>query len=144
MSGAQVCTAEIVVAKLRKQHGTNRHSQDTMVTVEEKHLPFIRTDRYGEGGWAPQHLVEKARLVLLACTLLPCRLLSCLSIVASYYLIVRVTSILPIPELWKGRAITFFGKIWSRLCLFSLGFVSIRWTRIGAAKAGYAKRRSGA
>jgi hypothetical protein len=112
-------------------------------TLEPTFLPFIRTDRYGEGGWNVSFWA-RTRLALLACTLLPLRLISCLACVASFYVTCRLAKLIP-NEMIARRIITACGKLWSRVCLFCLGFVYISWVRPGAtaADARAAKRRSG-
>lgn len=105
-------------------------------------MAFVRTDRYGEGGWAPQPLWERARLAVLAFTLLPLRLFLALGCVAAYYLIVRISTIIP-NEIIVRRIVTVFGKLWSRACLFCLGFVHIKWVRVGGSNEPRStKRRS--
>jgi len=112
--------------------------------MEEAFLPFVRTDRYGEGGWAPQPLWERCRLAVLAVTLLPLRLLLTICCVAGCYLTVRIATAIQ-NEIIARRVITFFGKMWSRLCLFCLGFVHIRWVKLGqAVNPRGEKRRPGA
>ncbi|WIA44274.1 hypothetical protein OEZ86_007083 [Tetradesmus obliquus] len=110
--------------------------------LPEAHWAFVRTDRYGEGGWAPQPLWERARLAVLAFTLLPLRLFLALGCVAAYYLIVRISTIIP-NEIIVRRIVTVFGKLWSRACLFCLGFVHIKWVRVGGSNEPRStKRRS--
>lgn len=112
-------------------------------SLDPKFLPFIRTDRYGEGGWIIPFWA-KARLLLLACTLLPLRLISCVVCVASFYVTCRLAALIP-NEIVARRIVTSCGKVWSRACLFCLGFVYIRWTRPGQPKqlSKAARRRSG-
>ena len=58
---------------------------------------FSRDDQYGVLGKKPQPLSEKIRLVVMAFTLVPLRLLGCLYFVLSFYLTcrqVRATSLL--------------------------------------------------
>lgn len=109
--------------------------------LDPTYLPFIRTDRYGEGGWVISFWA-KARLLLLACTLLPVRLISGLSCVAAFYVTCRLVTLIP-NELVARRVTTACGKLWSRACLFCLGFVYIRWTRPAGATGKPAKHRSG-
>jgi hypothetical protein len=113
-------------------------------SLDQKFLPFIRTDRYGEGGYLIAFWA-RARLLLLACTLLPLRLISGLACVASFYVTCRLAKLIP-NEIVARRVITACGKGWSRACLFCLGFVYIQWVRPGATaqEARAAKRRSGA
>jgi hypothetical protein len=127
----------------RDTHQPHQMETDQQQTLDPKFLPFIRTDRYGEGGWNLSFWAT-ARLLLLACTLLPLRLISCLACVASFYVTCRLAAFIP-NELVARRIVTACGKLWSRACLFCLGFVYIRWTRPGMTKqqAKAAKRRSG-
>lgn len=112
-----------------------------MEQLDPAWMPFIRTDRYGEGGWVISFWA-KARLLLLACTLLPLRLIAALSCVASFYITCWLTTVIP-NEIFSRRLVTACGKFWSRACLFCLGFIYIRWTRPDAAAAKQAKGRSG-
>lgn len=111
--------------------------------LDPNFLPFVRTDRYGEGGYVISFWA-KARLLLLACTLLPLRLISCLACVASFYATCRLAKLIT-NEIVARRVITACGKVWSRACLFCLGFVYISWARPGVTKQEEkaAKRRSG-
>lgn len=111
--------------------------------LDPTYLPFVRTDRYGEGGYVISFWA-KARLLLLACTLLPLRLVACLACVASFYVTCRLAKLIP-NDIIARRVITACGKVWSRACLFCLGFVHISWARPGVTKqeARAAKRRSG-
>ncbi len=99
-------------------------------TSDARFEPFARTDRYGEAGMNPLPLLEKLRLGVMAVTLLPLRLLSCIICISCYYSLVRLTTAL-LPELPARRVVAFLGKIWCRMCLLALGFVSIRWVRHG-------------
>jgi hypothetical protein len=112
-----------------------------MEQLDPTWMPFIRTDRYGEGGWVISFWA-KARLLLLACTLLPLRLIAALSCVASFYITCRLAGLIP-NDIVSRRIVTACGKVWSRACLFCLGFIYIRWTRLDEAAAKQPKRRSG-
>lgn len=94
------------------------------------YAPFQRRDQYGVAGLAPQPLVERARLFVMAITLLPLRLAAGLYCVAIYYIICRLATHL-LPELPARRAIAFWGRIWCRLCLLALGFMSVKWIDVG-------------
>lgn len=122
-----------------------QHQQSSLqAQTDPKFLPFIRTDRYGEGGWVVPFWA-RARLLLLACTLLPLRLIAALACVASFYVTCRLARLIP-NEIVARRVVTACGKGWSRACLMCLGFVYIRWHRPGAPKQKLtraAKRRSG-
>lgn len=125
---------------------SNSSRSQTHQQVDPTFLPFIRTDRYGEGGWVTPFWA-RTRLLLLACTLLPLRLISGLACVASFYVTCRLAVLIP-NELVARRIVTACGKAWSRACLFCLGFVYIRWhrqqTETTAQARRAAKRRSGA
>jgi uncharacterized membrane protein YgcG len=110
--------------------------------VDAAFLPFVRTDRFGEGGWHVP-LLARLRLALLAATLLPLRLAAALTCVVAYYATCRAASLIP-HERASRRVVCALGKLWSRACLLCLGFVSIRWTRLDAARGGAAGGGGGA
>jgi lysophosphatidylcholine acyltransferase/lyso-PAF acetyltransferase len=91
--------------------------------------PFIRTDAYGEAG----HRITPARalrLAVLSVTLVPCRLAAALLSVAGYYVLLRALAVLPDGVVTR-RIAAFWGRFWSTACLLSLGFVRVRWVRVG-------------
>lgn len=99
--------------------------------------PFVRTDAYGEAGHRAGPL-RRARIALLAATLLPCRVVAALACVTGYYLLLRALSVLPECVL-KRRIAAFWGRFWAAACLLSLGFVRQRWVRTpggGGAQSG--------
>jgi hypothetical protein len=95
-----------------------------------KHVPFIRHDQYGEGGTALQPFTEKLRLMVMAFTILPLRILSAFGCVVSYYLVIRVATAIP-NDVWVRKFAAFTGKFYSRACLFCLGFLWIKWHVVG-------------
>lgn len=107
-------------------------TESTTSVVKDRWQPFIRTDFYGEGGARQLPVWEQLRLLFTSITLLPIRFFAALACVTTYYICVRLITILPITDIIKRRTITVSGKIWCRLCLYVLGFVSIRWVTIGA------------
>lgn len=96
------------------------------------YAPYQRIDAYGTMGLRPQPLLERARLALAAVTLVPMRFFSAFACIVIYYCICRAATH-TLGELAARRVITFWGKIWCRLCLLVIGFVSIRWIRVDAA-----------
>lgn len=103
-----------------------------------KHLPFQRNDQYGDMGQKPQPLVERCRLALLSVTVLPIKVLCAASCISGYYLICRAAELLPIDVRRKVTAAC--GKVFSRLCLLSIGFASIKWIKVN--KASWDKQKS--
>ena len=102
------------------------------------HLPFQRTDQYGDMGQKPQPLFETFRLALLSVTVLPVKMLCAASCIGSFYLVCRAAELLP-TEL-RRKVTAACGKIFSRLCLLSIGFVSIKWIKV--SKANWDKQKS--
>jgi lysophosphatidylcholine acyltransferase/lyso-PAF acetyltransferase len=95
--------------------------------------PFIRHDAFGEAGHAVSTLAA-AKIALLTVTLLPARLFAALLCVAGYYVVIRVVGLLPDGVITR-RLAAVWGRVWSRLCLLSLGFVRVRWFRAPPASA---------
>ena len=105
---------------------------------DPKHLPFQRNDRYGDMGKKPQPLTERCRLAFLSVTLLPLKVICAGCCIISFYLVCRISEVLP--SNIKGWVTTAFGKLLSRACLLSIGFGSIRWIKV--RKASWDKRSS--
>ncbi len=103
----------------------------SMPHPEPKHLPFQRYDRYGDMGKERQPLLERCRLVLLSVTLLPLKVICAACCIISFYLVCRVSEVLP-PNI-KAWVTTAFGKLLSRACLLSIGFFSIEWVKVRKA-----------
>ena len=102
-----------------------------MCQQDDKYLPFQRKDQYGDMGKAPQPLAEKIRLACLSVSILPFKLVCTASCITSFYLVCRVAEFLPVDL--RRRTTTAFGKLFSRLCLLSLGFGSIKWIKVSKA-----------
>ena len=102
-----------------------------MRQLDPKHAPFTRDDRYGDMGTKPQPLAERCRLALLTVTILPLKVVAAASCIISFYLVCRVSEVLPASIRLPG--IAFLGKLFSRLCLLSIGFANIKWVRVGRA-----------
>jgi lysophosphatidylcholine acyltransferase/lyso-PAF acetyltransferase len=79
--------------------------------------------------------------MFMALTILPLRLLCAFTCVASYYVTVRLATIIP-NEIIVRRIATAFGKFWSRACLFCVGFIRIQWVKVPGSEPPHAKRRS--
>ncbi len=90
--------------------------------------PFVRYDRYGELGLKPQPIWEKMRLALLTVTIVPIKCIMCLCCIISYYLCIRLASLLPQSQ--RTPIIAALGKLHCRACLLSMGFVSVKWVRV--------------
>ena len=103
-----------------------------------KHLPFQRNDQYGDMGQKPQPLLERTRLALLSISVLPVKVLCAASCILGFYLVCRVAELLPVDVRRKVTAAS--GKVYCRLCLLSIGFVSIKWIKV--SKADWDKQKS--
>nr|AYE66857.1 LPEAT [Lobosphaera incisa] len=87
--------------------------------------PFRRSDRYGDMGQARQPVMEQLRLLLMACLVLPFRVLGILTCVSTCYLACQLSRVLPA---WQQAAfVPWIGKRCARACLWCIGFVSVRW-----------------
>ena len=102
-----------------------------MCQVDPKHLPFARNDRYGDMGIKPQPLAEKCRLAVLSVTTLPLKVIGAASCIIGFYLVCRLSEVLPASI--KMPVTALLGKFFSRLCLLSIGFASIKRVKVGHA-----------
>jgi len=91
--------------------------------------PFRRSDRYGTAGNVPQPLSEQILLVVLSILVLPLKVLGALSCLVTFYTFCRLSVL--IPEEKRSGAVAKAGKIACRLCLLSLGFISVTWIETG-------------
>jgi hypothetical protein len=98
------------------------------VDVDELFLPFIRDDRYGELGLAPQPLAERIRLVLMTVFVVPFKVIFALLTLVSYYLVVRLSFLYP--ALRRSDWLAALGKVHCRVCLFFIGFTRISWVSV--------------
>lgn len=96
------------------------------------YAPFERHDHYGELGLGSLSLFEKLRLAVLACTVVPVKLLGGLFCLLAYYLICRFAFLVPKP--FRTEFIAACGKIACRSCLFCLGFYQIQWIPVEPGK----------
>ncbi|GAB4819331.1 hypothetical protein N2152v2_006377 [Parachlorella kessleri] len=105
--------------------------------------PFRRTDYYGILGLRPLPLHEKLRLAVLACVLVPAKLLGALCCLLAYYCICRFSVL--VPRSLRSDFIAATGKVACRSCLFCLGFYKVEWIQVepGAAPHSRRARRNG-
>ncbi|GLI64841.1 hypothetical protein VaNZ11_008143 [Volvox africanus] len=92
---------------------------------------FIRRDIYGSYFNNSIPRLAQLRLVVLSVTLFPLKLFACLICVISYFLVVLFGNI-AFREPFKTKYMAFWGKFWTRLVLYCLGFWSIKWLYINA------------
>lgn len=90
--------------------------------------PWQRWDRYGECGLAPQPLWENARMALVMIFILPFKILGSLAALVSFFLVIKMSFVFP--RAVRSDWIALLGKIHCRICLFFLGFVSVRWIHV--------------
>ena len=109
-----------------------------MCQQSPKHLPFQRNDQYGKMGQKPQPLLERLRLACLSVSVLPVKVLCAAFCISSFYLVCRVAELLPVDQ--RRWVTAILGKLFSRLCLLSIGFVSVKWIKV--SKAGWDKQKS--
>ena len=91
--------------------------------------PFARTDQYGELGLAPQPFYERARLLFFQIFLVPLKCVGSLICLLSYFTVIKLSFVFP--ESVRSEWVAAFGKIHCRACLFCLGFVHIKWVKVG-------------
>ena len=65
----------------------DRFPQSLSSSAPERFQPFVRYDRYGVMGMAPQSAFETARFAIAFVTLLPARLVSIVSILLAFYVL---------------------------------------------------------
>lgn len=98
--------------------------------MKNRYEPFERFDQYGELGIKPQPLSEQLRLVLIAIFLVPFKAIGTLACLLSYFLVIKLSFLFPASV--RSDWVAALGKIHCRGCLFSLGFVHIKWIKIEA------------
>ena len=69
------------------------------------------------------------RLTVISVTLVPLKLLACLLCVVACYLTVALGNI-TLTEPFKTKYMAFWGKFWTRMLLYSLGFWYIKWVYV--------------
>ncbi|GIL76376.1 hypothetical protein Vretifemale_5945, partial [Volvox reticuliferus] len=92
---------------------------------------FIRRDLYGSYCNNSIPRLAQLRLVVLSITLFPLKLFACLICVISYFLVVVFGNI-AFREPFKAKYMAFWGKFWTRMVLYCLGFWYIKWVYINA------------
>ncbi len=104
-----------------------------MSTIHDdpRYIPYTRHDRYGLLGKAPQSMVERCRLALLAMFVLPIRLTGGLLCLLMCNLSVRLALILP--QSTRGNAMVALGKFWCSLELLVLG-IRVTWLKSNDGK----------
>lgn len=95
--------------------------------TEDKTLPFIRHDSYGELGLHINR-TQWIRLVLLGIVFVPLKSAAVLLLLLSYYFLIKLSELLP--TRWRSDFAAFTGKIHCRACLFCLGFIRVRWVSV--------------
>ncbi|QDZ21797.1 glycerol-3-phosphate 1-acyltransferase [Chloropicon primus] len=90
----------------------------------EEHAPFVRHDRYGVMGLEKQGILERVRLSVAYCTVLPLRLFTSIALVALFYLVCLA---FPKNEQVNRTAL----RITARTILLIIGFGSIEVDRGG-------------
>ncbi|GLC33057.1 hypothetical protein PLESTB_000375200 [Pleodorina starrii] len=98
---------------------------------EIKAKAFVRNDVYGTYCNNPLSLLAKLRLTVLSLTLFPLKFIACLTCVTGCYIMVAIGNIF-LREPFKAKYFTFWGKLWTRALLYSLGFWSIKWVYVNA------------
>jgi lysophosphatidylcholine acyltransferase/lyso-PAF acetyltransferase len=99
-----------------------------MKPVENR--PFERSDIYGELGVAPIPLTEQLRLLFFAIFLVPFKAIGTLACLLSYFFVIKLSFLFPASV--RSDWVAALGKIHCRACLFSLGFVRVKWIKIEA------------
>lgn len=100
----------------------------TIASKDEKFLPFLRSDRYGEAAAKPQPTSENLRLLLSSVTVLPLKTISCIVCIIGCFICTRLAGFFPEPL--GSKLVVMAGRFWSRLCLAAVGFRSIQWVKV--------------
>lgn len=87
--------------------------------------PFRRHDQYGMEGAAPQPVFECVRLAVAAITILPLKLLGCLTCLIGCYLMCKLSFLCPAHN--RADWVAACAKFFVRAELFCLGFVTVTW-----------------
>ncbi len=95
---------------------------------DDLYKPFHRQDYYGVLGMSPLSVFEKLRLAILACFVVPIKLLGALCCLLVYYCICRASLVLP--SSIRTDFIAASGRVACRSCLFCLGFHQVQWIRV--------------
>jgi len=92
--------------------------------------PFERLDNFGELGRKPQPLLEQLRLLFFAIFLVPFKSIGTLACLLSYFVVIKLSFLFPASV--RSDWVAALGKLHCRGCLFSLGFVRVKWVKIEA------------
>lgn len=87
--------------------------------------PFRRHDQYGQEGAAPQPFLEYLRLAVAAFTILPLKLLGCLTCLIACYCMCKLSFLFPAEK--RAAWVATCAKFFVRAELFCLGFVTVQW-----------------
>lgn len=90
--------------------------------------PFRRHDQYGQEGTAPQAVVECIRLAIAAVTILPLKLLGCLTCLIGCYFMCKLSFLFPAEK--RAAWVATCAKFFVRAELFCLGFVTVQWHKV--------------
>ncbi len=103
-----------------------------MVVLEAEQVsrPWIRADRFGEMGLAPQPVQEYIRRALMLVFVVPIKIIGAVLCLVSFYLWTKVGAVL-FPAKHRSDMVAWLGKIHCRTCLFFIGFVRVRWVAVG-------------
>ena len=100
-----------------------------MFNVDDKaYEPFIRTDQYGHLGLVPQSSWEYTRLAVLSVTVVPLKTLGSLLCLVTFYVICRISDLLP--KHIRDQVVPRTGKVCCRALLLCIGFLHVRWRQI--------------
>ncbi|KAL4538455.1 hypothetical protein Ndes2526B_g03241 [Nannochloris sp. 'desiccata'] len=92
--------------------------------------PFVRLDQFGELGLKPQPLLQQLRLLFFAIFLVPFKAIGTLACLLGYFVVIKLSFLFPCSV--RSDWVAALGKIFCRGCLFSLGFVRVKWIKIEA------------
>lgn len=94
----------------------------------EVYKAFSRDDQYGVLGKKRQPWPEKFRLFICGITLVPLRFLGCLYFVTCFYLVCRMSSLIPKSE--RAYWVENVGCFSARACCWCVGFLQIKWVEV--------------
>jgi len=102
--------------------------EDYLDVNADLYKAFTRDDQYGVLGKKKQPWPERIRLFICAITIVPLRFLGCLYFVTSFYLVCRLSGVIP----QKDRAfwVESVGCTAARACCWFVGFLKIRWVEV--------------
>ena len=89
---------------------------------------FRRHDQYGLEGSRRQSVLEYFRLAVMALTILPIKIVGCIACLIGCYLACRFSFLVPRES--RAAWVVGCGKVFVRMELFCLGFLTIRWKKV--------------